>query len=204
MTKINRRYIDKHWMIFILRGSLASLFGLLMLFNFILDSGSMMLPLSVFLLTMGAIDAVNAIYNSAKKHGWINCVIDAIVDVAAALVLLGFGGSSIVATVVILSVYTIISGLIDVFHGFLSTVDPTDRFIRVLVGTFGCIIGVVILNAGDLEITAFFRFFGTYLLIVGVTSLIYGVHNREQCLEDKEARHESGSKKIKNIVEKLK
>ena len=202
MTKINRRYIDKHWMIFILRGSLASLFGLLMLFNFILDSGSMMLPLSVFLLTMGAIDAVNAIYNSAKKHGWINCVIDAIVDVAAALVLLGFGGSSIVATVVILSVYTIISGLIDVFHGFLSTVDPTDRFIRVLIGIVGCVMGVVILNAGRFDIVEFYRFFGVYVLLVGVTSLIYGVHNRAQMIEAKEMLRELAHDEQKSKTEK--
>lgn len=196
MSKINRRYIDKHWMVYLLRGTLASLFGLMMLFNCTLDLTSVVLPVSIFLLAMGAIDAVSAIYSSGKKHGrWITCMIDAALDIAAALTLLFLGRYDLVSSVVIISVYTILSGLIDIFHGVLSTVDPTDKFIRTLVGAFGCIAGLVILNAGNFEIMAFFRFFGAYILIVGFTSLIYGVHNRAQNIEDHTARQESAHHK---------
>lgn len=195
MAKINRRYIDKHWLVHIFRGTLSGLFGLLILFNYFMDEQSIVLPLAIFLLAMGAIDAVSAIYNSARKHGWFNCVADAVVDVVAALLLVFLGRENIVASVVILSIYTIVSGLIDIIHGFLSTVDPTDKFIRILTGVFGCIVGLVILNAGDLEVTAFFRFFGTYMIVEGVTSLIYGVHNRAQKIEDREARQEGAHHK---------
>ena len=92
---------------------------------------------------------------------------------------------------------TIVSGIIDIFHGFVSTVDPTDRFIRVLAGVCGCVIGLVILNAGDFEISTFVRFFGAYMLIVGTTSLIYGVHNRSQNIEDKVARSQARKKSSK-------
>ena len=192
MSKINRRYIDKHWLVYIMRGILAGLFGLLMLFNCTLNIGTVILPISVFLLAMGAIDAVNAIYNSNKKHSrWINCVLDSVVDIVAALVLLFVGRDNLIGSLIIISVYTIISGVIDILHGFLSTVDPTDKFIRTIVGAFGCIVGLVILNAGNFEMMAFFRFFGAYVLIVGFTSLIYGVHNHAQKMEDHEARQES-------------
>ncbi len=190
MSKINRRYIDKHWLIFILRGGLAALFGLLMLFNCLNDVESIGLPLGVFLLCMGAIDAVGSIYNSNRAHGWITSLLDSLIDVIAALALLFAGRDSLVASVVILAVYTLSSGLVDVFHGFLSTVDPTDRFIRVLVGVSGCVIGLVILNAGNFDVVEFFRFFGVYMLLVGVTSLIYGVHNRAQLVEEREALRE--------------
>ena len=170
MAKINRKYIDKHWVVFILRGILAGTFGFLLLFRKMEGS---------------------ALYNSSKKHGWINSVIDAAIDVVTAVILLFFAKGDLANSVAILSVYTILSGIVDLFHGFVSTVDPTDRFIRVLTGACGCIIGAVILNAGGFELATFARFFGAYLLIVGVTSAIYGVHNRSQNIEDKIARKQA-------------
>lgn len=196
MAHINRRFIDKHWFVFIIRGLMAAVFGFLALFSTTTELEVINSVIVVFLLLMGIVDSVSALYASVKKHGWFNSVIDALVDVAAALSLLFFAKDNLVTTLVIIAVYTIVSGLIDIFHGFLSTVDPTDRFIRVLAGVVGCIIGIVILNAGEFELTTFVRFFGVYMLIVGVTSLVYGVHNRSQNIEDKIARRQVRAKKV--------
>ncbi len=195
MAHINRRYIDKHWLVFIIRGAMAAIFGCLALFGSIYDIPNIIAVMSVFLLIMGVVDAVGALYSSTKKHGWVNSVIDALIDIVAAVALLFFAHNDIIFGLIVISVYTIVSGLIDIFHGFLSTVDPTDRFIRILAGISGCIIGLVILNAGGFEISTFIRFFGAYMVIVGVTSLIYGVHNRSQNIEDKTARSQDHKKK---------
>ena len=191
MAKINRRFIDKHWLVFILRGALAIVFGCLTLVGGLADIQNVIALISVLLLVMGIVDAMGALYGSAKKHGWLNSVIDALIDVIAAVALLFFAKSDLAISLIIISIYTILSGVIDIFHGFLSTVDPTDRFIRVFAGICGCVMGVVILNAGNFEITTFIRFFGAYMLIVGATSLIYGVHNRSQEKEDEIARKEA-------------
>jgi len=194
MAHINRRFIDKHWFIFIIRGVLAGIFGFIALFGGMADVENMIAIISLFLLFMGIIDSAGALYNSTKKHGWINSIIDAVIDVAAALLLLFFAQGNLVFGLMILSVYTVLSGVIDIFHGFLSTTDPTDRFIRILAGVCGCIMGAVIVNAGNFEVSTFIRFFGAYMLIVGVTSMIYGVHNRAQNIEDKIARKEARTK----------
>ncbi|MBR2725045.1 DUF308 domain-containing protein [Candidatus Saccharibacteria bacterium] len=194
MAKINRKFIDRHWLMFVVRGAVAAIFGCLALFGGMANINSVIAVLSLFLLAMGIVDTVGALYASTKSHGWINSIIDALVDIIAALMLLFYAKDNLVSSLVIISIYTIASGAIDVFHGFISTVDPTDRFIRVLAGVCGCIIGVVILNTGDYEITTFIRFFGAYMLIVGVTSMIYGVHNRAQKIEDKTARSAAAKK----------
>ena len=194
MAHINRRYIDKHWMVFLFRGVIAATFGCFMLFGGIDNIESTIAVISVFLLFVGIVDALGALYNSTKKHGWVNSVIDAAIDVVAAMALLFFARNDLVGSLLVISIYTMLSGIIDIFHGFLSTVDPTDRFIRVLAGICGCIIGMVILNAGSFEISTFIRFFGTYMLIVGITSMIYGVHNHSQNIEDKIARQQAAAK----------
>ena len=195
MAKINRRFIDKHWLVFIVRGLMAAVFGCIALFRGSSSVEDTIAVISVFLLCMGIIDSVGALYCSTKKHGWINAIIDAVVDVVASLTLLFFAKNDLTFSLIVISVYTIVSGIIDIFHGFLSTVDPTDRFIRVIAGICGCVIGAAILNAGSFEITTFIRFFGAYMLIVGVTSLIYGVHNRQQDIEDRIARKMSAKKR---------
>lgn len=191
MAKINRKFIDKHWLMFVLRGGLAVIFGFLALFGGHNDFNFIISIIVVFLLIMGIIDALGALYSSMKKRGWINSVIDALVDVIAAVSLLVFAQGNFVTCAIILAVYTFASGMIDIFHGFLSTVDPTDRFIRVLAGIIGAIIGFVILNAGSFEVVTFLRFFGAYLLVVGISSMVYGVHNRAQGVEDRIARSEA-------------
>lgn len=195
MAHINRRFIDKHWLVFAVRGAAAVVFGFLMLFGGFGSMESVIAVVCVFLLAMGIVDAISALYNSTKKHGWLNSIIDAMIDVAAAMALLFLARNDLVGSLIIIAVYTFISGLIDIFHGFLSTVDPTDRFIRVLAGIMGCIMGLVIINAGNFELMTFIRFFGAYLLVVGVTSMIYGVHNRAQKMEDRLARSEAAKKK---------
>ena len=197
MAKLNRKYIDKHWLVFLIRGGLAAVLGCLILFGGIQSIENTSILICVFLMIMGVVDAVSALYNSSRKHGWINSVIDAVIDVVAAVFLLFFAKNNLTNIVLVLSIYTIASGLIDIFHGFLSTVDPTDRFIRILAGVCGCVMGIVILNAGKFEITTFLRFFGAYVIVVGVTSLIYGVHNRSQNIEDRIARKESAKARSK-------
>lgn len=197
MAKINRKYIDKHWLMFLARGGLAIIFGCTILFSGMTGVEDVIALASVFLLFMGIIDAMGALYASTKKHDWINSIIDALIDVVAAVALLFFAKDNLVNSLIIISIYTIMSGIIDIFHGFLSTVDPTDRFIRILAGATGCVIGLAILNAGNFEMMTFMRFFGVYMLIVGVTSMIYGVHNREQNIEDKVARSQARKKTSK-------
>ena len=205
MAHINRRYIDKHWFVFVMRGVLAGSFGIMALFGVMTDFETIISMVAVFLLLMGIVDSISALYASVKKHGWINSLIDALIDIAAALILIFFAKNDLIASLVIIAVYTLASGLVDVFHGFLSTVDPTDRFIRVLTGVLGCVMSAVILNAGEFEMMTFIRFFGAYMLIVGVTSMIYGVHNYSQNKEDRVARSQAlkGHKKsVKKLVAK--
>ena len=70
MAHINRRFIDKHWLVFIIRGLLAVVFGFLTLFGGLTDFESVVAMISVFLLFMGIVDAVGALYSSTKKPNW--------------------------------------------------------------------------------------------------------------------------------------
>ncbi len=206
MAHIKRKFIEKHWLVFCIRGALALIAGFFCLSVQITDFTQSTSPvlaqtaslISIFLLTMGIVDASSALYNSAKKRGWINSVIDSLVDVIAALCLIIFTHENIAYITVVLAVYTIVSGIIDIAHSVIDGEDKTDRFIRISVGVCGAVMGFIILNSGDFEISTFIRFFGAYILVVGISSFIYGIHNYDQKQEDSSARSESAKKGAKN------
>ena len=188
MTK--RKYIDKHWLAHVLRGFLALCFGGLIFFYQINNRTSVEITnlisyMTIYLLGMGIVDASLALMNSNRETGWLTTIIDSAIDIIAAIVFLTVAGSSDATGVIVLGVYTIVSGIIDLVLAFVSTVDPTDRFIKILIGMLGAIMGFVVLNVGGTDTSAdFIRFFGVYLILVGVCSLIYGIHNKSQKAED--------------------
>lgn len=197
MVHTIRKYIDKHWLTFLFRGGLALVMGSIALFGRADNLATIVTYMSIFLLIMGIIDSVSALYSSTKKSGWLNAIFDAGIDMIAALALLFTANNDIAFHIVIIALYVLISGIIDIFHGFVSTVDPTDRFIRILAGMCGAVMGIVIFNAGAMELSTFLRFFGAYMLIVGICSLIYGVDNRKQDKEDTAARKEAAATRKK-------
>lgn len=191
MAHINRKYIDSHWLIFIIRGTIATLFAILTLFNTQRDFNFMVSASGVFLLSLSIVEFINSLYRARSKTGWAVSVGIAIVDAVIALALLFTLDQDVAWHLYLISLYAFVRGVFEIVSGFRATVDPTDRFLWVLSGVSGAVMGIVILNSGEY----FIRFFGVYLLIFGLTGLIYGVHNRAQQIEDSIARSEAAKKK---------
>lgn len=189
MAHINRKYIDSHWLIFSIKGIIAILFGGLALFNMHRSIDSMMTLTGVFLLTFSIIEFINALHRAHQKTGWAVSVGLAIIDAVVALALLFTIGQDASWHLILISVYTFLRGFFEIISGFRATVDPTDRFTWVFGGMMGAVMGIVIFNSGEF----FVRFFGVYLIILGICSLFYGIHNRAQKIEDAAARRESAA-----------
>lgn len=194
MAHIKRKYIDSHWLVFIFQGAIALFFGCLTLFTSS-DTPSTLTPIiGIALLALAVVEFANSLHRSHNRQGWLIATLVALFDAAFGLTLICITGQEMVWQLSLLAAYTVIRGVFELLIGFRTTVDPTDRFIWILAGIAGVIFGIVILNSGHLMNVDFVRFFGAYLFIFGVSSLIYGVHNRSQKLEDREARIEAAKK----------
>ncbi|MBQ6320668.1 DUF308 domain-containing protein [Candidatus Saccharibacteria bacterium] len=189
MSHINRKYIDSHWLIFVVKGLIALGFGALALFDMRRDFSSMISLGGIFLLCLSIIEFINALYRAHLKTGWAVSVSLAVTDAVIALALLFTINQSTSWHLFLIAGYTLLHGLFEIISGFRATVDPTDRFTWVFSGMIGSIMGIVILNSGEF----FVRFFGVYLMIFGTCSLFYGVHNHAQKVEDHIARREAAA-----------
>ena len=193
MAHIKRKYIDSHWLIFCIEGVIAILFGWLALFNNGNNVSTVLSFVSIFLLCLSIIEFTNSLHRAAKNNGWFVSVFIAIVDAIVALALLFTAEDNTFFHLILIASYTLIRGICEIIMAFRTTEDPTDRFIWTVCGMCGAIMGLVIFNTGVLgsDNVFFIRFFGAYLLVLGVCSLIYGADNRFQVLEDHNARVEA-------------
>ena len=103
-------------------------------------------------------------------------------------------GWNIALRIPLLSVYTAIASILSIFIGFTCFKDKTDRFMWIVMGMVGCVLGFIMLGASGLSETAHIQLFGTYLLVKGLTDLIFGIHSRN---EIEESTTKTRSKKAK-------
>lgn len=188
MAHIKRKYIDSHWLIFIIQGLITLGFGCVMLFTPDRSPSGLIPVIGAEFLLLAVVEFINALYRSHYQHGWLAATAVALFDTIFGIMMFVWSGKDMVWHLMLISIYTLLRGVFELVLAFRTTVDPTDRFIWALCGICGFVFGIVILNSGHLANVDFIRFFGAYMLILGVSSLIYGAHNRAQSLEDHEAR----------------
>ena len=199
---IKRKYIDSHWLIFALQGVLALLFGWYALFTNLNSFEAIIIIAGTVLLGLGIIEMLNLLTRTHLKETWGLSLLMAIFELAAAFALLFAKDQNAIWHLVIIGLYTIARGILETFIGLGSVDDLTDRFIWVLTGVSGCIIGIVVVNAGHLGNLPFIKYFGSYMMIFGVSNLIYAIHNKEQKhdyeTDLREKRIESRERRAKN------
>lgn len=183
MSIINPRHIDSHWLLFLGKGAIALIFGWLMLFGVNMDTLTSLALCGVFLLCFSVIEFVNSLYRAHMRFGWAITVLLALLDTVAAFILILNNKDITTIGILTLAIYTIGRGIAEILIGIRIDDDSTDRFIWIITGVCGAVMGLVILNCGQLADTStYIRFFGSYIFVSGITNLIYGIHNRDQKL----------------------
>lgn len=194
MAHIKRKYIDSHWLVFAVQGALALALGWIVLFSPSVNLAYLMSIVGVFLLGLGMVELFNCLHRSRIGRGWTTSLVLAIIDVVVAMVMLLTLNEPAIFHLSVLSAYTLARGFFELLIGLRSADDLTDRFIWVITGICGVVMGIVIFNSSAIHFTEFIRFFGAYMMILGIASLIYAVHNHEEKLEDHRDRSAAARK----------
>ena len=203
---IKKSYVDSHWLVYVFQGIISLLFGWYIMFTPNTDINFLITVVGVVLLGLGIIEMFNVIYRSRMQQTWMLNLAIAIIEICVAFLLLFTLGQGTALQLTIIAIYTLARGIFEILISLKSVDDTTDKFIWMVCGICGAILGFVVFNAGNFSTTAFLQFFGTYMMIFGVANLIYGVHNRDQAKEYKleQASHRKVSSKKKKASKKSK
>lgn len=181
-----KKYIETHWLFYALQGVASLVFGGFMLFTNIGSVSELTAIVGVALLCLGVIEVFSLLYRKHYGHSLALSMLLAISEVVIALLLLFTRDYGMAWPLTLLAIYTIGRGILEIVLAFTAMTDKTDRFMWVICGICATIIGIVILNSGNFFVqTTFIQFFGSYMMVYGITNLFYGVHNRNELVRSK-------------------
>lgn len=203
---IKRKYVDSHWLIFAFEGVVALLFGAFSLFTNLSDTSALVSIVGSLLLGLGIIELFNLLRRAHLNETWGFTFVSALIEIATAFALLFTSDQNAVWHLALIAGYTVIRGVFEILIGLKAVDDQTDKFIWVIIGVCGAIMGFVILNSGEATIEdnapAFIKFFGSCMMLYGLANLIYGVHNHDQENELKAERSAAAKKSTKKVAAK--
>lgn len=197
-----RKYIESHWGVFFLKGVVSLFAGFYMMFTKHQDANFLIQIVGWTMLVLAVIEILNIVYRSRRQYNWGFPFALGAVEMAMSVALLFTvkQGASLSDLLPIrlgmLAAYVLAASIITIVMGFSSFNNLTDRFMWVVNGMIGCVLGFVLFASGNLSDVAHIMLFGTYLLVNGLTDLFYGVHAKDKFVELREERaFKRGSKK---------
>ena len=141
------------------------------------------------MIALAIIEVVNVAHRSSRQRNWGFPLGLGAVEMAISVALLyTVNPNATLAELLplrlsMLAAYVLAASIITVVMGFRSFDNLTDRFMWVVNGMLGCVLGFVIFNAGNISDVAHIMLFGTYLLINGLTDLFFGIHSKDEMKE---------------------
>ena len=184
-----RKYIESHWGVFVLKGIVSLFAGFYMMFTHRQDVNFLIQVVGWTMLALAIIEVINVAHRSSRQRNWGFPLGLGAVEMAISVALLyTVNPNATLAELLplrlsMLAAYVLVASIITVVMGFRSFDNLTDRFMWVVNGMLGCVLGFVIFNAGNISDVAHIMLFGTYLLINGLTDLFFGIHSKDEMKE---------------------
>ena len=204
-----RKYVDSHWLIFAFEGAVALLFGWFALFANFIDTSALVSIVGSLLLGLGIIELFNLLRRTHLNETWGFTLVSALFETGVAFALLFTSNQELVWHLALVAGYTVVRGIFEILIGLKAVDDITDKFIWTITGICGVVMGFVILNSGNANVShnapAFIKFFGAYMALYGLANLIYGVHNHDQAKllkEERSAAARKGADKLAKLATK--
>jgi uncharacterized membrane protein HdeD (DUF308 family) len=178
MRAIFKQYVETHWWAFFLEGVVAGGFGLFALFNKIEEIHTLAIIVSIVLMFMGVLEIIRSLQAIKSQKDWGLSLVIALIEVAVGAFVLINKEGAVEYLVIAIAAYMIARGIFDCLVALISFTSHIDRFMWVMSGIVGTTLGFVALASGDYGGTSVFWILGSYMLVFGLTDLIYSVHAR--------------------------
>ncbi len=162
------------WLL-IVTGAISVIAGILALVYPDITLLALALIAGINLLLLGALGLVEAITADDSGGARVLSGVLGLLGVIAGLVVMRRPGESLLAIILILGVWFVVSGLVDAIRALTT---PVDRAFRLLVAIADIALGGLILALPELSLTTVAVLTGIAFIIRGLFSILVGLHLR--------------------------
>lgn len=171
--------LTKNWWLFILRGVLAILFGILVVAWPSLSIYALVILFGAYALVEGISLIIHAFYE--KRHWSIRAwlIFWGIAGIAAGVVALAWPDITAVALLLVIAVWAFATGIAQVFFAFVAATSIGNRLWLALSGVFSIIFGVFLVARPDLGALAVIWIISIFAVMSGVYLIAFGISLRD-------------------------
>lgn len=163
--------LARNWWAIGIRGALAIVFGLIALFL----PGATMLSLVIVFAAYTLVDGIFAIVGSVRagREGqrWGYLLFEGIVDIAVAAIAVLWPGITVVAFVLLIAFWAILTGILELAAAFRLEIDD-GRWWLIFGGLASLVFGVLLIVAPMAGAVVLTWWLGAYALVFGVTLVV--------------------------------
>jgi uncharacterized membrane protein HdeD (DUF308 family) len=163
------------WWSIALRGTLATVFGVIALVNPQATAAALILVFGVWSLLDAAFAFVAAAHRARSHMSWGWFVFEGIVSAAAGVIALVYPGITLLALVIFVAVRALLLGILQI-GGAMTWRGSHWRSLNALVGIVSILFGVMLLWEPRLGALALIWSIGVYAIIVGAMTLALGLY----------------------------
>jgi uncharacterized membrane protein HdeD (DUF308 family) len=163
--------LANNWWAVALRGVLAIIFGLIALILPGATMLSLVLLFSAYMLVDGIFAIVSAVRAGRQHERWGLLVLGGVADIVAGVIAFLWPGITVLAFVLLIAAWAIVSGTLMTVAAFRLTIDH-GRWWLVLGGIASVVFGVLLVVAPLAGAVVLTWWIGAYALVFGVALLI--------------------------------
>ena len=195
MSNTKRKFVESHWLTFAMKGAISVVAGLCLMFAPQNDLTLLTQIVGWTMFGLAFIELLNVVYRKRRSHNWGFPLFLGAVELLVAVLLLfaldpnqGNPDDLVWLRILYLSIFVIFVSVLTIIMGFASFTNMTNRFMWVVNGMVGAVIGFMMLGGTNLGAAAHIVLFGTYLMVNGMTDLFYGIHSKDELVEARASR----------------
>jgi uncharacterized membrane protein HdeD (DUF308 family) len=169
--------LAQNWWLIALRGVLAIIIGMIAFAAPVATMLSLVLLFSAYMLVDGVLAIVAALRAARQHERWALLVLEGIVSIAVAAIAVLWPGITIVAYVLLVAAWAIVTGALMLGAAFRLNLDH-GRWWLVLGGIASLIYGALLIIAPLIGALVLTWWFGAYALVFGVFMLMLALRLR--------------------------
>jgi uncharacterized membrane protein HdeD (DUF308 family) len=163
--------LAKNWWAIALRSVLAIIFGLIALFVPVATMLSLVLLFSAYMLVDGIFAIVAAVRAARRHERWGLLVLQGVIDIVAGVVAFLWPGITVIAFVLLVAVWALVSGGLMLGAAFRLKIDH-GRWWLALGGIASLVYGALLIAAPLIGALVMTWWLGAYAIVLGITLLV--------------------------------
>ena len=164
----------RHWWVYVLRGAIATLFGIIALFWPELTVGILVFLFGIYVLIEGVLAAAAAFMNR-DVQGWWVLLLEGIVGVGAGFCAFLWPGITAIILLIVIAIWAIVTGVLEIAAAVQLRRILPGEWVLGLIGGLSVLIGLILIANPAAGAVAVIWVIGIYAVVFGILLTYLGL-----------------------------